>query len=69
MSKKNKKFMRRKLEWATAHFHYVLGHDTTNCIVTQLGRGVHQGGHDTVSSPATRPYDMTSRATTRSANA
>ena len=35
--------MRRKLEWATAHFHSVLGHDTTNCIVTQLGRGVQQG--------------------------
>ena len=32
-----KKKLCRKLEWATTHFHSMLGHNTANCIVTQLG--------------------------------
>ena len=34
--KKNEEKTCRKLEWAIAHFHFVLGHDTLNCIVTQV---------------------------------
>ena len=29
--------------WATARFHFVLGHDTANCIMTQACKGVQQG--------------------------
>ena len=29
--------------WATAHFQFVLGYDTANCIVTQARRGAQQG--------------------------
>ena len=35
--KKRKRKEKHRLEWATAHFQFVLGHDTTDCIVTQEG--------------------------------
>ena len=40
---KGKKNLCRKLEWAIAHFHFVLGHDTTDCVVTQLGWAHNKG--------------------------
>ena len=45
--------------WATAHFHFVLGHDTTNCIVTQAHRGVHGQARHGQQRVTTRPrYDQ-----------
>ena len=44
--RKNKKkffFFCRKLEWATAYFHFVLGHDTAHCIMTQLAKRAARG--------------------------
>ena len=35
--RKKKEKTCRKLEWAIAHFHFVLGHDIADCIVTLLG--------------------------------
>ena len=49
MKKKRVKKKRcRKLGWATAHLQFVLGHDITNCIVTQSAHGQARHGHDTV---------------------
>ena len=62
-AKKKKKKKKQKLEWATTHFQFVLGHDTAYCIVTQQGweasrRGAprHSAtGHDTAQQATTRP--------------
>ena len=45
--KKNKKKVQWRLEWATAHFLFVLSHDTIDCIVTQGAQHARMDRQDT----------------------
>ena len=81
MKKKNDE--KKKVQegcWATAHFQFALGHDTTICIVTQ-GWGGWPGhvsrarmvGHDTTGwatiQPTTRPREAMTQPAARARGA
>ena len=60
-----KKIGAREAGWATVHFHFVLGHNTANCIVTQAHRGAQQGATIRPATlrhgPMTRPRSLATR--------
>ena len=66
MSEKRKKGC-MKLGWATAHLQFVLGHDTTNCIVTQSAQQARMARQDTATIRSSTAMTRRNWAATRPA--